>query len=416
MKSKLLLISPPNSYRIAPYLKAATQMGLEVVIASEGKHSLISEVHAGIHIEDLNDLSPAITLLLAEAEKRPFAGVLGSDDRTVELAATVARTLGLPHNPPEAARISRRKDIARAHLALSGCAVPAYCLISLNRPLEHQMKNLPWPCVIKPLALSASCGVIRANDENEFVAACQRVKTILEDVKDEYERNHVLVEQYIDGVEVAYEGYLKKGQLHTLAVFDKPDPMEGPFFEETIYVTPSRLENDQLDRIKSSVQQACDAYGLTTGPVHAELRLNIDGAWILEVASRTIGGDCARALDTTEGLNLESVTIALATGKDFEFKKPDTSRGVMMIPIEKSGILRRVEGLLTARKTPNVDAIHINISEGHELVPLPEGSQYAGHIFASAETPEAVITALRLAHSRIKLVAAPLLLKTRALV
>lgn len=419
MKQRLLLISQPNSYRIAPYIKAAQRMGLEVLIASRGEHSLITEVHAGIHV-NLDDIPSAVNLILKEASRQPFAGILGSDDSTVELAATIARKLQLPHNPPEAARISRRKDLARAHLALSGCPVPIHCLINLSKPLEPQISDLPMPCVIKPVAMSASRGVIRANNRKEFIAACNRIRNIIAESTNDFEKTHVLVEDYIDGIEVAYEGYLQKGVLKTIVLFDKPDPLEGPYFEETIYITPSNLENNLQKKIKDRVQQACNAYGLNTGPVHAELRIDEHDVWILEIASRTIGGDCARLLDTNKsdsdnGFNLEELTIALAMNQNVEMTAPEKNRGVMMIPIEQSGILRRVEGLSEASKTPHIDNIDINVREGHELVPLPEGNQYAGYIFASAENTDNVLTALRVTHSKIKFITAPIIAKARAI-
>jgi len=381
-------------------------MGLEVLVASRGEYSLISELHDGLHI-DLDDFESALANILRAARKSPFTGILGSDDSTVELAASAAQRLGLPHNPPVAARLSRRKDLARARLALAGCPVPAHCLIGLDRSLHRQMAGLPWPCVIKPLHLSASRGVIRADKPAEFIAACERIKNIIADSDDEFERTHLLVEDYIDGVEVAYEGYLHNGELTTLALFDKPDPMQGPYFEETIYVTPSQLDEATQRRIKRRVAQACAAYGLSTGPVHAELRINKQDAWLLEVAARTIGGDCARTLDQGTDFNLEELTIALATGKPISTQPPAEARGVMMIPIKQAGILRRVEGISAARKVANIEKVDIIIRDGNELIPLPEGNQYPGYIFARGSTSNEVVDALREAHAHLNFVVAP---------
>ena len=382
-------------------------MGLEVLIASRGQHSLITEVHEGLHI-DLDEPDKALQTILAEAKNRPFAGVLGSDDSTVELAARVAQSLGLPHNKPESARLSRRKDMARAHLTLAGCQVPGHCMIDLHKAVEDQIMGVPYPCVLKPIHLSASRGVIRADNKTEFIAACKRIKPIISEQGDDFERSTILIENYIDGSEVAYEGYLQHGKLHTLAIFDKPDPLTGPYFEETIYVTPSRLKQPDQDLIRQRVQQACDAYGLSTGPVHAELRVNDADAWILEVASRTIGGECGRTLDTGKGLELEALTIALAMGQPVSPEPLSGARGVMMIPVPREGLLRRVEGLSTARKVPHIKSVDIAIADGHELVPLPEGNQYPGYIFAEADEPDTVVNALREAHGLLNIVVAPL--------
>ncbi len=354
---RLLLLAQPNSYRIAPYLIAAQAMGLRVLIGSRGQHSLTTEVSQGLHL-DLDDHDAALAAILDEARSQAFAGIIGSDDSTVELAAKAASWLGLPHNPPQAARHSRRKDLSRAQLALAGCPVPIYCLIDLQRPLQRQMADLSWPCVLKPLNMSASRGVIRADDAATFIAACERIRPIVAESADEFEQNHVLIEDYIDGVEVAFEGYLHNGELHTLALFDKPDPLTGPFFEETIYVTPSGLPESTQQRIFDSVSKACAALGLVTGPVHAELRVDANSAWILEVASRTIGGDCARMLDSGSQYSLEEMNVALAIGQAVEPEALSGSRGVMMIPIRKAGLLRRVEGLLAAEQR----ALHVRKS------------------------------------------------------
>lgn len=403
---RLLLISHHNSYRIAPYIKASKNLGLEVTIASEGEHSLVSEVANGIHV-NFDDPDSTLNILLKENQNKPFSGILGSDDQTVELAAHVAQSLKLPHNPPQAAQCSFRKDLARAQLALAGCPVPIHCLLDLTLPINKQMAGLPWPCVLKPLNMSASRGVIRVNNEGEFLAACERLKPIVATALGEFEQRHLLIEDYIDGIEIAYEGYLHRGVLSTITIFDKPDPLVGPYFEETIYVTPSALSDDMQKTIKNIIQKACNAYGLTTGAVHAECRIdNENNVWILEIASRTIGGDCARILDNGE-FGIEELAISLAVDKPLEVTTPELARGVMMIPIKEKGLLRRVEGLLDANKIKHIDKIDIIIREGHELVPLPEGNQYLGYIFASAESAERVTSAIREAYAHLKFITAP---------
>lgn len=403
---RLLLISHHNSYRIAPYIKAAKNLGLDVTIASQGKHSLVSEVANGIHI-DFDDAASALNEILKENQIKPFAGILGSDDQTVELAAHAAKALMLPHNPPQASLCSFRKDLARAQLTLAGCPVPIHCLLDLNLPIKKQMVGLPWPCVLKPLNMSASRGVIRADNEQEFAAACDRLRPILASAQGEFEQSHVLLEQYIDGVEIAYEGFLYKGELNTITIFDKPDPLVGPYFAETIYVTPSSLNAALQQSVKAVLQQACDAYGLTTGAVHAECRIDKENnIWILEIASRTIGGDCARILDS-ENFGIEELAILLAIDQPVETTIPTQARGVMMIPITRKGLLKRVEGLLDARKVKHIDNIDIIINEGHELTPLPEGNQYLGYIFASADTTDQVTAAIRDAYAQLDFVTAP---------
>ncbi len=405
-KKRLLLISNHNSYRIAPYIKAAINLGLEVTIASEGQHSLVSEVANGIHV-DFSHTDLTVKTILQENKKKPFAGILGSDDQTVELAAHAAKALALPHNPPQAAQYSSRKDLARAQLSLANSPVPIHCLLDLTLPIKKQMAGLPWPCILKPLNMSASRGVIRANNEAEFIAACERIKSIAATSQNAFEQNHLLIEDYIDGIEIAYEGFLHQGILKTITIFDKPDPLVGPYFEETIYVTPSTLNNNLQQEIQNVIQKACTAYGLTTGAVHAECRINKENKiWILEIASRTIGGDCGRILDN-DNFTIEELAISLAINQPLNVSMPKQARGVMMIPIKEKGLLKRVEGLLKANKIKHINKIDIIIREGHELIPLPEGNQYLGYIFASAETSEQVTTAIREAYALLSFITAP---------
>ena len=404
---RLLLLSHHNSYRIAPYIKAAINLGLEVTIASEGQHSLVSEIANGLHI-DFGNTGSTLKDILKENQRKSFAGILGSDDQTVELAAHAAKALGLPHNPPQAAQCSFRKDLARAQLALAGCPVPIHCLLDLTLPIKKQMAGLPWPCILKPLNMSASRGVIRVNNKDEFLTACERLKPIIATAQGEFEQDHLLIEDYIDGIEIAYEGFLHKGILKTITIFDKPDPLIGPYFEETIYVTPSVLNDGLQQQIREVIQKACAAYGLTTGAIHAECRIDKDNKiWILEIASRTIGGDCARILDN-DNFGIEELAISLAMNQPIKVTMPEQARGVMMIPIREKGLLKRVEGLLEANRIKHIDKVDIIIREGHELVPLPEGNQYLGYIFASAETPEQVTAAIREAYGLLKFITAPI--------
>ncbi len=222
-----------------------------------------------------------------------------------------------------------------------------------------------------------------------------------------FEQSHLLIEGYIDGFEIAYEGFLHQEKLNSITIFDKPDPLVGPYFEETIYVTPSALNENMQQSIQSIIQKACKAYGLSTGAIHAECRIDNAGkVWILEIASRTIGGDCARILDN-ENFGIEELAISLAINQPIDVTMPKQARGVMMIPIREKGLLKRVEGLLEANKVDHIDKIDIIIHQGHELIPLPEGNQYLGYIFASAETPEQVTAAIREAYAHLVFVTAP---------
>lgn len=410
-RPRLLLVAPHSSYRIAPYLNAAQSLGVDVLVASTSEHSLVSAVADGLRI-DLDQPEQALDAILAADLERSFIAVIATDDRAVNLAARVAERLNLPHNSPQAVQLTQRKDLARARLAEHGVPVPAFSRIDLEANIASQATALNYPCVIKPLSLSGSRGVIRVDNTEQAVTAIKRIATIVSELKDAEEHRYLLVEDYLPGIEVAMEGMLHNGELQVLAIFDKPDPLEGPYFEETYYITPSRLPAPQQALITQRVSEACAAYGLRHGPVHAELRLNThkqkDQAWILEVAARTIGGQCAQLLKHGTGHGLEELVIAHAIGKTLSPQDSISAAGVLMIPIPKAGILRRVEGLTAARRVEHVLDVEIYVREGYELIPLPEGAAYLGFIFAQADEPEQVEAALREAHKKLNFVTAPI--------
>jgi len=405
---RLLIIAPHSSYRIAPYLQAAEALGVDVTIASAGEHSLISVINKGLHI-NFADKEQALAEIVAAAEQTPFAGILGTDDMSVALAANVAKALGLPHNPPEAALLARRKDKARACLQENNVGVPVHHRIELKKPIIAQLETLDYPCVLKPLAMSGSRGVIRVDDVAAAQAAVTRIIAILRDVEEAEESAAILAEKYIAGREVAYEGLLSDGTLKTLALFDKPEPLEGPYFEESYYVSPSRLSTKIQNKITTTVAAACSAYGLVQGPVHAELRIDEQGdVWVMEIAARTIGGECARLVELATGQKLEKLVLAQLLNLPLPSIDFEGGAGVLMIPIPKAGILRRVEGVAAARAVEGIEELVISVRDGHELVPLPEGSSYLGFIYAVTNSAAEAELALRQAHSQLKIVTAPL--------
>ena len=373
-------------------------------MVSEGEYTLA--VEGGLRV-DLGDEEKALESIRAAARREGgFAAVVAPDDATVELAGRVASELGLAGNPPGAARFSRRKDLARARLAAAGVRVPEFRVLDLRRPLD--LSGVSFPCVIKPIAMSASRGVIRADGAAELAAAVGRVRAIVSGARDEEERSLLLVESFVPGPEVAVEGLLQDGRLEVLAIFDKPDPLDGPFFEESIYVTPSRLGRIAEERIFECVRRAVAAFGLVAGPVHAELRWNAGEAWLLEAAARTIGGECSRLLRFSAGHSLEEVVLAAAMGRRLPRGLDSAAAGVMMLPTPRSGTLRRVEGVLDALGVPGVDEVSISAGTGTELVPLPEGGAYLGYVFARGETPAGVESSLREAAGRLRTVIAPM--------
>jgi biotin carboxylase len=300
----------------------------------------------------------------------------------------------------------------REVLKSSGFPSPGFRSVSVADDPRSVAAGVRYPCVLKPLALSASRGVIRADDAAQFAAAFDRIATLLRRpevaAQSGAAARQILVEDYLPGAEVAAEGLLARGRLRLLALFDKPDPLVGPFFEETLYVTPSRLDASRQRAVVESVAQVAAALGLTDGPVHAELRVNQGGAWMLEIAPRSIGGLCSRALRFGDGVSLEELILRHALGLEVDsLEREAAASGVMMIPIPRAGVLRQVSGEEEARAVRGVEDIRITIPVGHELVPLPEGARYLGFIFSRADTPEEVEAALREAHRRLGFVIEP---------
>ena len=403
---RLLLLLPTTTYRTEDFLDAARTLGVDIVCASEKPSTF--EVHAPDHLLTLDFTDPdgAATKVAELAARRPLRAVVGVDDLTTVAAAAIAERLGLRTNAVAAVTAARDKFQMRQCLAAAGVPIPRFRRIALKDDPFLSARGVQFPCVLKPLALSASRGVIRANNVDQFMAAFRRIAALL--ARDDVEvsgdaAQYLLAEEYIPGLEVALEGLLLGGTLHTLALFDKPDPLEGPYFEETLYVTPSRLPTAVQGAIERVAAAACTALGLVEGPVHAELRFNDAGPWVLEVAARSIGGLCSRTLRFGTGMTLEEIILRHALGWPIEtLTRERCPAGVMMIPIPHAGRLQAVRGQESAQSVAGVEDVTLTAHVGQELVPLPEGWQYLGFIFARAETPDAVEAALRDAHARLK--------------
>src|SRR6266850_1112758 len=397
---KVVLVLPKSGYRNEDFVAAAQRLGLEVIAASDVCHQLADiwdESPVALRFRDAE--AAADELARGVAERKPVA-VVGVDDLTALVEAVAA---------------ARSKALSRQKLREAHLSVPRFEIVPLEldgSDLSALLARAPYPCVVKPLVLSGSRGVIRANNPEELRAALDRVAALLRSPDVAQRRDpdlgRVLVEEFIPGPEVALEGLLIRGHLHVLALFDKPDPLDGPYFEETLYVTPSRHPAPLQDAVAREVSRACAALGLREGPVHAELRLSPVGPRILEVAARSIGGLCGRALRFGVGVTLEELILRHALGIAHE-PPPLEKRaaGVLMLPIRKRGVLEAVRGVEEARKVPLIEDVSITAHLREELVPLPEGASYLGFAFARGETPAEVEAALREAGARIEAVVTP---------
>jgi hypothetical protein len=422
---RVLLLATTTGYQTRAFGDAAARLGVELVFATDRCHLIEDPWQDQAIPIRFYDEDASVAAILESAAARPLDGLLVVGDRPTVIGARVAERLGLPWHPPAAAAAARHKLLTREYLRDAGLPVPWFLPLSIDaEPSAISRQPSTYPCVLKPVALSGSRGVMRADDAEGLAVAFARLQALMRQPDVRAERNDAhataLVEGFIPGREYALEGLLHHGRLHTLAIFDKPDPLDGPFFEETVYLTPSAAGDDTQRAIVDAVVRAARALGLHHGPIHAECRVNADGVFVLEVAARPIGGLCARTLrfcgvrsrvsgggerenrDLTPPEPLEELLLRHALGEDPTPYQPEAiASGVMMIPIPKRGIFRRVDGIDDARAVADIVELHITAKPDQLLVPLPEGASYLGFIFARAATPDAVDRALRAAHARL---------------
>jgi biotin carboxylase len=403
----ILLIAATTGYQTRAFAEAGARLGYDVQLATDRCHIL--DDPWGDQAVPLRFENPAsvVAALAESARMTRFDGVVAVGDRPAYLASLVAAELGLRYSAPEAVARCRNKYLAHGWFSDAGLNVAAFRRIPIDEDPAVTAMSVSYPCVLKPLGLSASRGVIRADDRAQFVAAFRRIRDILASpdivrMHDDQDR-FLQVEDYIEGEEYALEGLVTGGRLQVIAIFDKPDPLTGPFFEETIYVTPSRAPATVQEAIVETTRAAVRALGLTHGPVHAEMRVNARGVWMLEVAARPIGGLCAQALRFENRWTLEEVVLRHAAGESLESVRLDApARGVMMIPIPRAGVYQGVDGVVAARAAPGIEDVIITAKEGQKLVPLPEGASYLGFIFAAGRAPAQVEQSMREAHRRLR--------------
>jgi biotin carboxylase len=400
---RVMLLMSPATYRASAFLTAASTLGIIPISVVDMPDQLREYWHQALAV-DFSNLTVATERVVDLARQEQVDAVLSLDDSASELAALVSARLRLIHNAPEAAVAARDKFVMRTALAASGVRCPRFEVVPALEDPGTIAARMVYPCVVKPLRLSGSRGVIRADSPAEFRTAFAQLIRILSGDGADLESSQVLIEEYLPGEEVAVEGLLTDGELHILALFDKPDPLVGPYFEETIYVTPSRLPAEVQEAIARETAAAAASLGLRNGPVHAELRVNDRGPWILEIAGRSIGGLCSTILSFGAGMSLEELILRHAVGIDIpSFNRSSSAAGVMMIPIPRGGMLRSVCGLDEARAVDGIDGIEITAKLNYPIVPLPQGASYLGFIFARGESPAEVEAALREAHARLQI-------------
>ena len=416
--ARVLLLLPTTTYRTRAFIDAARKLGIEVVAATEEPSTLQPKSPGSLITLNFLDPDKAAASAVAFAAEHPIDAVIPVDEDTAVAAARIAEQLGLAHNPVIAAMRAKNKHMMREALSSDGIPVPRFWRFSLDDDPAEVARRVAYPCVVKPTFLSTSRGVMRANNPNQFIAAVLWLGTILGTPqmvrRGGANAREVLAEEFVPGGEIALEGLLTDGQLRVLAVFDKPDPLDGPFFEETIYVTPSRLSESTLKEVAETTTAATRALGLISGPVHAELRINQAGPWVIEVAARSIGGLCSRALRFQGERSLEEVILMHALGQDTHgIEREAQAAGVMMIPIPRAGILRAVNGIDRSRSVSNIEDVIITAHIGQKLLSPPEGAAYLGFIFSRAADPGSAELSLRQAHRLLEFVLDDNLVKDR---
>ncbi|MFQ5517098.1 MAG: ATP-grasp domain-containing protein [Acidimicrobiia bacterium] len=402
--STVVLILPAETYRAADFLHAARSLRVKAVVASQTGQAMEDSMGDDFIPVDPDYPEWSADRIVEYAADHPVDAVVAVDDQGVVVAALAGEALGLPHNPAKAAQATRDKRSMRAAFADTGIAQPDFRPVGEGDDVRPLAAQVGYPCVVKPVSESASRGVIRADDGTAAAAAAQRIREML--CADGDGTAPLLVEAFIAGDEVAVEGMLHDGELNVIAVFDKPDPLDGPYFEETLLVTPSRHSSAFQAEIIGLAQQAAAAVGLREGPVHAEIRIGGEGPRMLEIAARTIGGLCGRTLRfSLLGASLETLVLRAALGRPVHPQSGQfPASGVMMLPIAKEGRLRKVAGRRRALAVPGISGLEITIAPGRHVVPLPEGDRYLGFLFARGNSAAGVEDALRVAYAELDIV------------
>jgi biotin carboxylase len=402
---RVLMLSATTGYQLRSFVDAAGRAGADLMFATDRCHALDDPWQDEAVAVRFEDEDASIDAVRAAAARRPIDGVVAVGDRPVVLAARIARALDLPGHSPAAATASTNKLLARAYFAGAGLLTPWHFAVPTDADPEMVASQASYPAIVKPIGLSGSRGVIRADNRRELVAAFKRVRALLARPEIRAMRmgieGTILVEGFVEGREYAVEGLLTSGSFRALALFDKPDPLDGPFFEETVYLTPAALPASTEQRIVADVARACAALGLSHGPVHAECRVTPNGVFVLEVAARPIGGLCSRVLrfGTDADISLEELLLRHATGGSVDgVQRESAAAAVMMIPIPKAGILKRVSGIDEARRVANVEDVLITAKPDQLLEPLPEAGSYLGFIFARGPEARDAEAAVREAH------------------
>lgn len=404
MKNILLLV-PTETYRAEAFITGAAALGVSLTIASERRQAMAASMGRRTLVVSMQNPEVGLKQIEQAADNMQFDAIISVDDGGLATAALASKKLGLKYISTNSAQMSNNKIAMRKRLEQTEISKPWFLVHKPTNKISITTGAIPsFPIIVKPASLSGSIGVMRIDapeDVESALALCESIQMDHGCGGD----TQTLIEQYISGVECAVEAMVFNDQLKILAIFDKPRPLEGPYFAETIYVAPSERDREIQNKLQSTLEEARKALEIKTGPIHAEFRITSDReVYLIELAARSIGGMCSNAIPLSGGRSLEELIIAEALGMEIpEFAIENQASGVFMMPVPAKGVLRSISGVEEAKSTRWITNVTLSMMINSEVSPIPYDARYVGFIFAKAPTSRAVVEALEEAFKKIEI-------------
>ena len=391
---KLLLVIPENSYKSNDFVVAAEKLGIDFLIITDSEQVsskfsdtvIINKFDAELNKNNLKKLKDVTHVLPVDHSALKFSGYLVD---LLEVKGNKLESINLSMNKYESRKIFN---------SLLDIKVNNEIIKNIDDVNTFINKN--GTSVLKPIYGTASKSVLKINNVEKNK---EQIEKLMQDCFDQ----DLVIEEYIDGKEYALEGTIINSELKKIVIFDKPVEYKHPYFEESIYITPSELSSEAEKRVVSIVDKACKKIGLEDGPVHVEFKINENQIFIIEINPRMIGGLCSRCLSF--GLfkvSLEEIILHAFMNNELKnIELLNNYVGVLMIPTPKSGkfISINKEEL---EKIPNISNVEITVPEGSDLLEPPYGDKYLGFAFSQGidkkTVNESLLTAMNLANPIIE--------------
>ncbi len=391
---KLLLVIPENSYKSNDFVVAAEKLGIDFLIITDSEQVsskfsdtvIINKFDAELNKNNLKKLKDVTHVLPVDHSALKFSGYLVD---LLEVKGNKLESINLSMNKYESRKIFN---------SLLDIKVNNEIIKNIDDVNTFINKN--GTSVLKPIYGTASKSVLKINNVEKNK---EQIEKLMQDCFDQ----DLVIEEYIDGKEYALEGTIINSELKKIVIFDKPVEYKHPYFEESIYITPSELSSEAEKRVVSIVDKACKKIGLEDGPVHVEFKINENQIFIIEINPRMIGGLCSRCLSF--GLfkvSLEEIILHAFMNNELKnIELLNNYVGVLMIPTPKSGkfISINKEEL---ENIPNISNVEITVPEGSDLLEPPYGDKYLGFAFSQGidkkTVNESLLTAMNLANPIIE--------------